>query len=151
MAVSRELIEQHPFFADLAAKHIAHLADTAEAITLKPGRFALRTGEPATRVYIIRSGRLALEIVCHGEKQATIQTLENGDILGWSWMIPPHEWRFDARAVSETELISVDGQYLREQAEDDLALGYTILQHITGVMAQRLAGTRQQLLELFSS
>ena len=56
-----------------------------------------------------------------------IQTVGPGSMLGWSWLIPPYRWSFDARAVAPTSVIVVDGERLREACESDLKLGYELM------------------------
>jgi CRP/FNR family transcriptional regulator, cyclic AMP receptor protein len=78
-----------------------------------------------------------------------IQTVGSGDVLGWSWLIPPYRWRFDARTVERTRAIALNGQCLRTKCDDSPRLGYELLKRVTSVFAERLLATRLQLLDVY--
>jgi CRP/FNR family cyclic AMP-dependent transcriptional regulator len=78
-----------------------------------------------------------------------VGTLHGGDALGWSWMFPPYRWAFDARALSATEAIVIDGETLRESAATDHELGYHVVWRVAREMADRLQATRLQLLDVY--
>ncbi len=78
-----------------------------------------------------------------------LQTIGAEEILGWSWLIPPYQWRFDARAVELTRAIALDGQCLRNKCEANSRLGYELLKRVAQVFAERLLATRLQLLDVY--
>jgi CRP-like cAMP-binding protein len=92
---------------------------------------------------------VALEIVAPQRGPIIVETLGEGDILGWSWLIPPYNWHFDARAVELTRAIALDGKCLRTKCEADHDLGYELLKRFTNIMEQRLEATRLQLLDIY--
>jgi hypothetical protein len=53
----------------------------------------------ADRFYIIHKGRVALETFVPRSGPTTVQTVNAGAALGWSWLYPPYQWQFSARAV----------------------------------------------------
>jgi len=107
----------------------------------------LRKGEEAENFYLIRKGNVAIELKLDDGSDIVIETLGSGNVLGWSWLISPHQWRFDARAVSDVELIALHGKYLRTKAEEDHNLGYELLKRFSNVVVDRLLSTRMQLIE----
>ncbi len=113
----------------------------------EPGEVIFREGEPANRFYLIQHGKVALESSRREREPVLIQQIGPGDVLGWSWLLPPYYWHFDARAVEPTEAIFFYGTRLRQQCEDDRDLGYELLKRMTAVIIQRLQATRQQLLD----
>ena len=96
-----------------------------------------------------RRGRVALEVAAPGARAMIIETLEEGDVVGWSWLFPPHRWSFDARAVGPVRAVAFDGACLRGKCEDDKALGYELMRRFAGVMLDRLQATRLQLLDVY--
>ena len=113
------------------------------------GEWLCREGDPADRFYLIQSGVVALEIVVPGRDAILIETLHDGDLLGWSWLFEPHRWQFDARALAPCDLIVFDGACVRERCEADPALGYAFMQRFAAVMVERLQATRLQLLDVY--
>ncbi len=80
----------------------------------------------------------------------TVQTINAGDALGWSWLFPPYRWHFSARAVDPAELIAFGAQYLREQAKNDPVFGFDLITRVANVLLQRLQATRMKLLDFYT-
>jgi len=72
-----------------------------------------------------------------------------GEVLGWSWLFPPHEWYYNARAVRETKAIALDARRLRERIERDPGLGYELMKRFSAIMLNRLEATRMQLMDIY--
>jgi len=113
--------------------------------------YIFREGEEANEFYIIRDGKVSLEIVSPGKEPIIIQTLESGEVLGWSWLVPPYYWHFDARAVEPTRVVAFDARCLRNKCEEDPKLGYELLKRLVPIIEQRLQATRIQLLDLYGT
>jgi len=79
----------------------------------------------------------------------TIQTLGEGEVLGWSWLVRRYEWHFDARALKLTRAIALDGECLRRKSESDNCFGYDLLKRFTDLMVERLRATRPQLVNVY--
>jgi CRP/FNR family transcriptional regulator, cyclic AMP receptor protein len=77
-----------------------------------------------------------------------LETIEPGDLLGWSWMFPPYLGQFTARAVEPTTAIFFYGTILREYCEKNHSLGYELFKRMSAVMVKRLQAARQRMLSL---
>jgi CRP/FNR family cyclic AMP-dependent transcriptional regulator len=110
-----------------------------------------REGQPANEFFEIRGGVVALEIVVPGREALLIETLHDGDLLGWSWLYEPHRWQFDARATAPCDLRVFDGACVRAACDADPALGYEFMQRFAAVMVERLQATRLQLLDVYGN
>jgi CRP-like cAMP-binding protein len=98
---------------------------------------------------VVRHGSVAITSVTPQEGLVTIQTLGEGDILGWSWLLPPYRWHFGARATEPTALIAFDAQCVRNKCEHDRAFGYEIMRRFAQIMASRLEATHLQLMNVY--
>ena len=134
------------FFRGLADEHVQYLAACSSRVTFTPGQHLCREGEPADSFYVISQGLVALELSKPGQGDFAVESLQAGDILGWSWLVPPYTWRFKARAIDTTQTIALDGRCLRLKCEQNHELGYQILARLVQVMTQRLETTRHQLI-----
>jgi CRP/FNR family cyclic AMP-dependent transcriptional regulator len=144
-----ELLDEAPALQALAPEHRAGLAGCGRTCLFGPGDMIMREGDPADAFYVIRSGAVALETVAPGRGPLVVQTLHDGDLLGWSWLVPPHRVAFDARSLGATRAIALDGACLRGRCDADPALGYDLLRLVATVFAQRLQDTRLQLLDVY--
>jgi len=138
----------HPFFAGLDDEAIALVTGCAVNAHLRPGESLFREGEPADRFFVIRSGRVAISTRLPTGR-VVLDTARDGDVVGWSWLVAPYRWTFDAVATEETSVVSIDGACLRGKCEADPALGYALLQRVVQVMSTRLQSARVRLLDLY--
>ena len=146
-----QTLREHPFLEGLDAEHIKLLVGCASNVVFKSGEFIIREGEEANAFYFIRHGRVLIETHVPQKGPIIIRSREAGEILGWSWLVPPYRWHFDARAVELTRAIALDGKCLREKCEEDHDLGYEVMRRFVGIIAQRLEATRLQLLDIYGN
>ena len=139
-------LAQMLFFKDLAPDQIAYLAECSARVRFETGQYLCREGESADHFYIVQHGLVALELTKGDEGDFAFQSLQAGDILGWSWLVPPYQWRFNARAIEDTQVIAMDGRSLRAKCDENHELGYQLLGRLVQVMTQRLETTRHQLI-----
>jgi CRP-like cAMP-binding protein len=149
MQTLEPLLASHPFLTGLNQDHIKLLVGCASNRVFNPGDFLAQEGEDADLFYFIREGKVAVEIYSPEHGPITIQTLDGGEILGWSWLVPPYRWRFDARALDTTRAIVMDGKCLRQKCQNDHALGYEMMRRFAEIIADRVEATRMQLLDLY--
>lgn len=142
-------LAEHPFLKGLEQKHLKIIVGCASNVRFDAGQFILREGEEANNFYIIRHGKVSLEIFTQDRGPITIQTIGEGEVLGWSWLIPPYHWHYDARALELTRAIALDGKCLRTKCEQDHDLGYELLKRFAYIITQRLEATRLQLLDIY--
>jgi CRP-like cAMP-binding protein len=144
-----QLLEAAPALEALGAEHRATLVGCASNCVFTPGERIMREGDPADAFYVIREGAVALETDVPGRGAVVLQTLHDGELLGWSWLVPPYRTAFDARSLGTTHAIALDGACLRGKCDADPALGYALLKILSTVFVHRLQDTRLRLLDLY--
>jgi CRP/FNR family cyclic AMP-dependent transcriptional regulator len=151
METLENILKEHSFLRGLDQKYISLIVGCASNVRFDAGHQIFREGEEANQFYIIREGKVALETYAPDRGSVIVDTLRDDDILGWSWLIPPYQWHFDARAVEMTRAIALDGKCLRKKCENDHDLGYELLKRFSSIIEQRLEATRLQLLDLYGT
>jgi CRP/FNR family transcriptional regulator, cyclic AMP receptor protein len=146
-----QLVLEAPVFASLDPKFAQQLAGCAGNAGFRAGETIFREGDPADTFWVLRHGRVALELHTPNRGSLTVETLDPGDALGWSWLFPPYRWHFDARALEDVRAIAVDGACLRGKCDADPALGYELMRRFSQVMVERLQATRVRLLDVYGS
>ena len=101
--------------------------------------------------WLIHDGCVALDLAIPGRGEVVVQTLGPGDVLGWSWLIPPYEWHFGAVATRATAATKLDTAQLRRLADEDPQFGYALALTLFQACVQRLQATRSRLLDLYGS
>src|SRR5262245_35083507 len=92
------IIAGHSFFSDFEQRCVQSLTGCATNVRFNAGTYIFREDEPANHFYLIRQGRVAIELSAPPRRPIIVQTLGAGEVLGWSWLVPPYQWRFHARA-----------------------------------------------------
>jgi CRP-like cAMP-binding protein len=144
------IIGEHPFFAGLDDDFLSLMVSCAANVRFKPGTYILKEGGAADTFYLIREGKVAVELFAPQHKPIIVSTIGIGEILGWSWLLEPYQWKFNARAVDDVRAIALDGKCLRNKCEENHDLGYEVLKRFAGIMEQRLDATRLQLLDVYA-
>jgi CRP/FNR family cyclic AMP-dependent transcriptional regulator len=145
------ILAEHSFFAGLESYYTSLLVRCAANVRFDAGSYILKEGEEANEFYIVRKGKVALEIFAPQRKPIILATLGEGDILGWSWLLPPYQWKFHARAVEDTRAFALDGKCLREKCEQNHDLGYELLKRFSQIIDRRLNATLFQLLDVYGA
>jgi CRP/FNR family transcriptional regulator, cyclic AMP receptor protein len=137
---------KHTFLRGMAKPHLEALAQCAQQITLTADQFLGREREAASTWYLIQSGRVEIQVRKSGRGTVRVLVLGPGDIVGWSWLVPPHRWQFDARVLDSVQALALDAEALRSLCDSDHELGYQILKRLIVVVSIRLAATQKQVL-----
>ncbi|MGB5652001.1 MAG: cyclic nucleotide-binding domain-containing protein, partial [Sedimenticolaceae bacterium] len=97
--------------------------------------------------YILREGSIKVEVPAINGPALEVQTLGAEDVLGWSWLIPPYRWTFEAKAQSDSRVLVFDGKALLQHCEKDNVFGYALMKRFTGLMSERLQAARMKMME----
>ncbi len=147
----KTVLSKNQLFKGLDKRYLQLIVDCASDVHFNSGDIIFREGEEANQFHIIREGRVALEVMlASGREPIIIQVIGEGDILGWSWLFPPYRRHFDARAVTDTKAIAIDGKYLRTKCEKDHHLGYELMKRFTNIIEKRLRGMRLQNPDMYA-
>jgi CRP/FNR family transcriptional regulator, cyclic AMP receptor protein len=149
MQTLEPLLRTHEFFSDLDPGYLELLVGCATNVRFEAGAYLFREGDPSDRFYLVRHGRVALEIAAPGRGPIVVETVGEGGVIGFSWLLEPHSWQFDARAQEMTRAIAMDGTCLRAKCEEDTRLGYRLMKRFAGVVVHRLQAARLQLLDVY--
>lgn len=138
------------FGAGLPAETQARLAALGHIEAIPIGTEILREGEIAQEFAILISGRIALRMLVPERGMVTILTVEKGDVIGWSAIVPPHRATLTVVAIEPVQALVFDGEALRAALRADHALAATLYPRVLQTVSRRLTATRLQLLDLFA-
>jgi CRP/FNR family transcriptional regulator, cyclic AMP receptor protein len=141
-------LRSHPFVGDLEPAYLALLAGCAENVEFWPGTFLFREGTPADWCYLLRQGKVALETAAQGRGPLIVQSLGAGEVAGFSWLLEPHRWQFDGRAMEPVRAVALNGACVRAKCEHDPRLGFELMQRFAYLATGRLQSARLRLLDV---
>jgi CRP-like cAMP-binding protein len=133
----------HSFLDALGEQHRMRLASEVKPFRFAAGDYLAREGQPTDALYLIQSGHVEIGSHLTEPGYSPIQTMGPGDVVGWSWVLPPYQWQFDARASDAVQGLAFEATWLRDQCDQDHELGYHLLRQLLAVVSGRLTATRK--------
>jgi len=149
METIETLLRDVPIFQGMSAGALELLSGCATNTRFADDEVIFREGDDADTFYVIRHGRVALETFVPARGSVTIETIDPGEVVGWSWLFAPYRWHFDARALGLVRATQFDAACLRAKSEQDPAFGYDLITRFTQVLIERLQWTRLRLLDVY--
>ncbi|HSP72959.1 MAG TPA: cyclic nucleotide-binding domain-containing protein [Gaiellaceae bacterium] len=149
MQTLEPLIVESPLFEGLQPAHLELITGCAKNVRFAPGEQLFREGEPADTFYLVRHGQVSIEMFVPSRGGVRIETHGEGDVVGWSWLLPPYRWHFDARALDTVRALAFDGECLRGKCVADHELGYELFSRFSSLLVQEIEMTRLRLLDVY--
>ena len=149
MQTIEQLLAEAPAFNEMSPEQLELIAGCAQNRVFEDGEYLMREGDAAESFYVIRLGRVALEIFVPQRGAVTIETIDDGGLVGWSWLVPPYRCHLDARALGGAHVVAFDAACLRGKADQDPVLGYELMRRFIPVIVERLQATRVQMLDVY--
>jgi CRP/FNR family cyclic AMP-dependent transcriptional regulator len=138
------------FGTGLSPEAVARLAGIAQVRIIEAGTELTHEGALTEALGIVLTGRVALRTLVPERGMVTILTVEPGDVVGWSALVPPHRATSEAVAIEPVTLLEMPGDRLRALLRADHALAASVYPRVLQAVSRRLAATRLQLLDLFA-
>ncbi|NUR39858.1 MAG: cyclic nucleotide-binding domain-containing protein [Streptomyces sp.] len=126
------------------------LMSLAREVSFQEDARIFEAGGTADRFWVIRSGAVSLDQQVTSLQRVTVASLGSGDLLGWSWLFPPHQWDFGAVAFSPVRAYEFEATAVLTLCEEDPALGLVLVRNVAEILAHRLEMTRGKLMEQYS-
>jgi signal-transduction protein with cAMP-binding, CBS, and nucleotidyltransferase domain len=140
-----KLIAEQPFFDGLGPRQVKLLSRFAMEVNFEAGQWIFEKGSPANRFHLILQGKAVVESYSPEQGTVPMQTLGPGDSLGWSWLFPPYQFVFSARALEPTKTIFFYATWLRQQCAQNRTLGYELTKRIAAVVINNLKAVEQHI------
>jgi CRP/FNR family cyclic AMP-dependent transcriptional regulator len=143
--ISPEVLRRYPYFAGIHEESLKQLAMIAEEKRIPAATRIFNESDPADKLSVIVKGEVHVQFLLGNGELRTVDTLVDGDILGWSAMIAPYKMTAHCTATKDTDLVRLDARKLRDLCDQDPRLGYQLTMEIARLLAHRLEGARVQL------
>ena len=144
------LLAQHPFLHGLSEKFISYISVCARQKTFKLGDYLFRYQNLANQFFMLLEGSVLLLNNIPGKNMIPLETIVAPNIVGWSWMEPPYQWHFDAKAQSEIKCLSIQADNLRIRMLNDKEFGFEMYRRFFSVVVDRLQASRIQSMDVYA-
>lgn len=144
-----EELRRLPIAEEMGKTRVERMAEVARLQEYEAGTLLFREGDPADNPRIVLSGLVSLIINVPHQGEMVVNTVSEGELLGFSALLPRHRWRSSARTARFTRCLCFDGEVLREMMDLDHELGYQLLRVAFRVATDRMGDGFLQLLDIF--
>jgi len=144
-------LRAHPFVSELTDEHVHFLVGCAKNSRVEAGKYLFHEDDAANALYLLRSGRVALESNLPGRGAVQVETAGAGDVLGWAALFAPHRWHLDGRALEPLLVFELDGVCVRKKTENDPAFGHAFTRRLLFEVHRRLVRARLQQLDVYKA
>ncbi|MDA3874457.1 MAG: cyclic nucleotide-binding domain-containing protein [Kiritimatiellae bacterium] len=140
-----QFLKEHPVFQRLSEVYLHQLAEHMEVVNLDAGHTLFEEGESAELFYIVMEGTVDLYARISEDEEEWVQLIDVGEVIGWSWLVPPYRWAFSAKSREGAMLMQFDAKAIRDLCDRDPAFGYGTMKQICSLMLGRLHTIRAQM------
>ncbi len=146
----KEVLSDLSFFSDMSDEMLEFIAACGQNMHFSPDEYVGRESGSADYLFVITKGNIAVQLEHPTKGTFTIRSLHDGEIAGFSWIIPPYRMQFDLKAREHTSVVALDAGCVRKKCEEDHHLGYLMMKQSAIIMNKRLEDTRVQLMDIYS-
>jgi len=146
----KQVLTAAPVFGGMSDDYIERLAGHASKRSVGSGELLFRIGEPAKSFFLLVDGEVSIEIPAVTGPTLQVQRLKDIRVLGWSWLLPPFKWSFNARTETDSKVLEFDGEAVLKDCESDPAFGYEVIKRFSALMAERLDAAHKKMMEQWS-
>lgn len=143
----RQIVGDNDFFAGLEQGALDYLAEHVTRRQLGDGKVLFHQGDKAKHFYLLISGHLSLGIPALEGPSLELQDIGPGQVTGWSWLMPPNLWNFQARARTPIDFLEFDGEAVLQHCDEEPAFGYPLVKRFSSLMSERLQFARLKMMD----
>jgi len=133
-------------FKGLSESQLQKLNTAAREIKIQKGQWLFQEGKSADRMYVLKSGAVEKLTRVNDDFELPISIIRSpGRCFGTSSLVPPYQFSLSARGAKDAVLFEIQREDLQQLAQEDNALGYTIMANLAQHLLDRLKETRQEL------
>ncbi|UCD97573.1 MAG: cyclic nucleotide-binding domain-containing protein [Chloroflexota bacterium] len=160
--VSIELLRRYPFFAGFTHSQIEDLAKVAREITVVPNYGFIAEGERVTNFFLVLKGSVGISIRIPNReieqsltrqitnnlitKDITVSSVGEGEIFGWSAIIPPNLSTASAKSLTSCQVLEFDYQKLLPIIDGDCCFGHLLTVKAAQIIRDRFRDLRLESL-----
>lgn len=133
MPASLELLKSIEMFSTFTQEELEKIAPLVNPIKVMEGEILARRGYRARTFFIVIKGNFMLSF----ENGKAITLHNKGDIMGWSTLVAPFQYRGTVIALTKGEVLTLPGQEFYLLLQSESALSSKIMDEINSIIASR--------------
>jgi CRP-like cAMP-binding protein len=142
-----DTLDKLTFCKGLPREYQQRLLSLGEVKTYQPDDRIFFEGQSSEDIYLLTAGQVALETSMPGQGPVRFQTVEAGELLGWSPVLGLGVMTATARALTPCCALALNAARVLSLAEEDPKFVLEFMRRTAITLARRLNATRLQLVE----
>lgn len=142
-----------PEFEPLGDTDLERVAAIAKVGEAKAGGMIDVQGEPATKFYLLVSGRLGVVLELDfgvSKKNYMVTTVGPGQMFAYSGLVGHPHYTAGSRAMTNSAYLEFDVAKLHAAFNEDPRLGYVMMRMVAQTIASRLRAMQLQLAQQYA-
>jgi CRP-like cAMP-binding protein len=146
--MSTELLNQFALIEGFSEDQIQILHPLIEDVNYKTDQVIFKQGDRADFLYFVLEGKVSIQFNPDDGPVLCVAELNEGDVFGWSAALGSECYTSSAVCTDRGVFIRMEGQKLKKLCQEHPETGILILNRLAGVIAQRLRGTHEKVVQL---
>ena len=148
--ISPEVLRRFPIFAGLSAEAFKDIAQMCGEKNFEDGMYLFEEGDEADFIYLVLAGKvdLLMNVDLYGKERTDIETIVEGELLGWSTIVEPHVYRMSGIALGDVKAVAIDAANFREYLYEKPTTGLIVMMRMASVIGERLTKMRLRFMSL---
>ncbi|MBI1389668.1 MAG: cyclic nucleotide-binding domain-containing protein [bacterium] len=138
-------IQEIQCFPGLSDTQLEKLCAIAEEKNYPKGEFIQREKGEADALYVVKQGRVTIEMTLPGNHTISIYTVHPGDLFGWSALVPPHVVTASSHCEEDTVALALPREKMIELFKQDVGVKAEVFEFISRAVGKRLKEARDQM------
>lgn len=135
--ISRKELKQIVMLGYLSDEMLDKLIPITDLRLFNENEFIFRQGEKSERLYMLKKGKVLLELKITDKITVAVSAIKPGYSFGWSAMLDEQTYTVNALCSEPSEVFSFREKNLKALFEQDHSLGYIMSQRLLVIMKKR--------------
>ena len=121
----------------LTDEMLEKLVPITDLLLFDENEFIFRQGDNSDRLYMLREGKVLLELDVSENITVSVSSIKPGNAFGWSAMLEEATYTVNALCTERCEVLSIRSEKLKALLEHDHSMGYILSQRLLVIMKKR--------------
>ena len=135
--ISGKDLKQIVMLGYLTDEMIDKLVPITDLLRFEENEYIFRQGDKADRFYMLKKGKVLLELKINANITVFISSIKAGYSFGWSSMLDDENYTVDALCSEPCEILSFRADKVKRLFEEDHSLGYIMSQRLLRIIKKR--------------
>ena len=146
--MNTDLLNRFALIEGFTEDQINLLHPLIDDVTFEANQRIFDQGDQAKFLYFVLEGKVSIRFNPEDGPVLSVAELDEGDVFGWSAAMGSECYTSSAVCTERGIFVQMKGEELKNLCQEHPETGILILNRLAGVIAQRLRGTHEKVVDL---